>query len=720
MTVAEESETDQQVSEDSKEATVLKICLVQPKSLQECSIIFSDAALASLPPVETFLPPSSSVIPPMSAPPPSSALPPLPAILTADIKTEHLSPKSLVPIIASSPLEKTMSNIEDVSEGMRVNDNHVDATRTRSNDDLADAASKISLLSSNSFKPLLPTISSQDIKDEESSIEAEDEPENEDDSEYDDGSVPMLQSVNMIDERDIVSGNSSPSREVATILSIDDRRFKEENDTTLKESPSPEYTTTNYSSATLNTSGGSTNYSSATLNTSGTIFPDPPTINSSTLQPTITNASLPTTLPAPGYMVNNMEGGSGVSLEALVRELQGEVKALRQEVSVHRTEQISKQVEVNLAARLEGTITRSLTVAMTTMEKNMKKQEDKVMDNLTKSITKKCDQILSMELKRNVAETVTHSLEPLKARIDSQIAHKLRDADQIVRESVLKMVSNHGFQESISKSVAQTLQPVIAQSYKEVIGANLPGVERMLKQVLSNVNETFIAGTREYETALRGRLEASEVSQRDEISPYLRDIMRSVGNLTAAQNKLSNQLAEVTNRLDTELPNTVAEIVKKEIRVLDKPAPPPSPQLRTTDIKEIIQGLVSNGRLNDAFQSALSANDLGLVMFTCELVNTTQIFSQSTCPLSQSVLLSLIQQLSIDLQDKTEVKFQFLEEAIIHLDKSDNVTKTHIGSVLMTLQKSAQAYTQSNANTRFSRNFKTLMMAANGLLAEIR
>ena len=36
-----------------------------------------------------------------------------------------------------------------------------------------------------------------------------------------------------------------------------------------------------------------------------------------------------------------------------------------------------------------------------------------------------------MELKRNVAETVTHSLEPLKARIDSQIAHKLRDADQV-------------------------------------------------------------------------------------------------------------------------------------------------------------------------------------------------------------------------------------------------------------------------------------------------
>ena len=54
--------------------------------------------------------------------------------------------------------------------------------------------------------------------------------------------------------------------------------------------------------------------------------------------------------------------------------------------------------------------------------------------------------------------------------------------------------------------------------------------------------------------------------------------------------------------------------------------------------------------MNDAFQTALSGNDLGLVMFTCELVNTTQIFSQATCPLDQSVLLSLIQQLSVDLQ----------------------------------------------------------------------
>jgi hypothetical protein len=39
------------------------------------------------------------------------------------------------------------------------------------------------------------------------------------------------------------------------------------------------------------------------------------------------------------------------------------------------------------------------------------------------------------------------------------------------------------------------------------------------------------------------------------------------------------------------------------------------------------------------------ANNLHLVVATCEKVNPMQLFNQEKCPLSQSVLLSLIQQL---------------------------------------------------------------------------
>ena len=43
-------------------------------------------------------------------------------------------------------------------------------------------------------------------------------------------------------------------------------------------------------------------------------------------------------------------------------------------------------------------------------------------------------------------------------------------------------------------------------------------------------------------------------------------------------------------------------------------------------------------------------------MYVCETVDTDTVFSQTPCPLSQPVLLSLIQQLSVDLTVDTELK----------------------------------------------------------------
>ena len=54
---------------------------------------------------------------------------------------------------------------------------------------------------------------------------------------------------------------------------------------------------------------------------------------------------------------------------------------------------------------------------------------------------------------------------------------------------------------------------------------------------------------------------------------------------------------------------------------------------------------LSEGKYNDAFATALSANNLAVVVQICEMVNPNQIFNRVPCPLSQEVLLSLIQQL---------------------------------------------------------------------------
>ena len=58
----------------------------------------------------------------------------------------------------------------------------------------------------------------------------------------------------------------------------------------------------------------------------------------------------------------------------------------------------------------------------------------------------------------------------------------------------------------------------------------------------------------------------------------------------------------------------------------------PQPDVKNITVQQNIQSLIQAGRLNDAFQTALSSNDLALVVFTCELLNTTQVVNSCQLP----------------------------------------------------------------------------------------
>ena len=71
-------------------------------------------------------------------------------------------------------------------------------------------------------------------------------------------------------------------------------------------------------------------------------------------------------------------------------------------------------------------------------------------------------------------------------------------------------------------------------------------------------------------------------------------------------------------------------------------------------------------RLNFLFHlQALSASNLEIVMMLCEAVNPSQVFNQIPCPLHQPVLLSLIQQLSADLENSTILKHKYVQKKFL-------------------------------------------------------
>lgn len=203
--------------------------------------------------------------------------------------------------------------------------------------------------------------------------------------------------------------------------------------------------------------------------------------------------------------------------------------------------------------------------------------------------------------------------------------------------------------------------------------------------------------------------------------------------LAAMRTHLGEQLAASVGRLEEQLLTKMKQVVEQEVSKAVReqhdtlsdslltamrsraqtPAPSPvDPQQQQQHISQLLR----QGQLNTAFQIALSASDLNLVMFVCETVDPSQVFTQVPCPLKQPVLLSLIQQLSADLTSNTQLKHKYLEEAVMNLDTTIALTREHMPTVLGALVIKLQEYVQNNNQDRMARSMRMLLMACQSLL----
>ncbi|KAL1124155.1 hypothetical protein AAG570_001925 [Ranatra chinensis] len=104
-------------------------------------------------------------------------------------------------------------------------------------------------------------------------------------------------------------------------------------------------------------------------------------------------------------------------------------------------------------------------------------------------------------------------------------------------------------------------------------------------------------------------------------------------------------------------------------------------------------------------------------MYVCERVAPHQVFTQSGPLLQQHVLLSLIQQLSADMNHHTEIRHRYLEEAVMNLDPKNSATREHMPAVLSALHKQLQLYISLHPNAPIAKRVRMLQMATQSLLA---
>ena len=100
------------------------------------------------------------------------------------------------------------------------------------------------------------------------------------------------------------------------------------------------------------------------------------------------------------------------------------------------------------------------------------------------------------------------------------------------------------------------------------------------------------------------------------------------------------------------------------------------------------------------------------------------ISKKSACQLQQPVILSLIQQLSQDLSSNVELKLKYIEEAVLNLDMSVQLTREHTPAVISQLIHKLQSYLQchpsSGSDTKCTKQIRMLLLGSQSFLVQAK
>uniref|UniRef100_A0A8C7NQG3 Enhancer of mRNA-decapping protein 4 n=1 Tax=Oncorhynchus mykiss TaxID=8022 RepID=A0A8C7NQG3_ONCMY len=366
---------------------------------------------------------------------------------------------------------------------------------------------------------------------------------------------------------------------------------------------------------------------------------------------------------------------------------------------------------------------------------------------LSNTLCNRLDKTLREEMKKTVPPTITKSLEPVTAQMSNTIAAKLTAVEAALKENVSKVVKSKNTTDAIGRAAAEAMQGPIQAAYKDAFqGIVLPVFERGCQSMFQQINESFKQGTHEYiqqlETHVKNKKQ-HEQEARDPMIGQLQQMIDTFQNSTdqlattitaSVRSEVQHQLHMTVGNLQDSILTQVQRIVKGEVSMAMKEqqaavnssimqamrsaagTPVPTAHLDYQAQQASILQLLQQGQLNQAFQQALSASDLNLVLYVCETIDSQQVFGQHPCPLIQPVLLSLIQQLSTNLATRSELKISYLEDAVMNLDHGDPVTRDHMSAVLSQVRQKLFQFLQSDPHSPLSKRARRLVMMLQGLV----
>ncbi|KAK2841882.1 hypothetical protein Q5P01_012082 [Channa striata] len=433
----------------------------------------------------------------------------------------------------------------------------------------------------------------------------------------------------------------------------------------------------------------------------------------------------------------------------LLRSQQRELTDLRRQIEAMQSS-IMAQVEhvlTNHQEQEQRRLERVLAESQNHQQQLQEQLSQQLSHTLGSALTSRVDKVLREEMKKTVPQTISKSLEPVTGQLTNTIAAKLTAVEVTLKDNVTKVVKSKNTTDAIGRAAAEAMQGPIQAAYKDAFQSIvLPVFERGCQSMFQQINDSFKQGTQEYIQQLETHMKNRKQREQETRDPMIGQLQQMTDSFQSSTDQLTNNItasvrAEVQHQIQMMVGNLqesilshVQRIVKGEVSLAMKEqqavvtssimqamrsaagTPVPTAHLDYQTQQANILQLLQQGQLNQAFQQALSATDLNLVLYVCETIDSQQVFGQHPCPLSQPVLLSLIQQLSSNLSTRSELKISYLEDAVMNLDHSDPLTRDHLSSVLAQVRPKLFAFLQQDPQSVVSKRARRLMMMLQGLV----
>uniref|UniRef100_A0A8C7R2T2 Enhancer of mRNA-decapping protein 4 n=1 Tax=Oncorhynchus mykiss TaxID=8022 RepID=A0A8C7R2T2_ONCMY len=426
----------------------------------------------------------------------------------------------------------------------------------------------------------------------------------------------------------------------------------------------------------------------------------------------------------------------------LLQRVTGHMDAVQSSVIAH--------VEHVMVSQQEHEQRRMERILAEGQNRNQQLQEhlsQQLAQTLNNTLCNRLDKTLREEMKKTVPPTIIKSLEPVTAQMNNTIAAKLTTVEAALKENVSKVVKSKNTTDAIGRAAAEAMQGPIQAAYKDAFQSIvLPVFERGCQSMFQQINDSFKQGTHEYIQQLETHVKSRKQHELEGQDPMIGQLQQMIDTFQSSTDQLATTVtasvrSEVQHQLNMTVGNLqesiltqVQRIVKGEVSMAMKEqqaavtssimqamrsaagTPVPTPLLDYQAQQANILQLLQQGQLNQAFQQALSASDLNLVLYVCETIDSQQVFGQHPCPLIQPVLLSLIQQLSTNLATRSELKISYLEDAVMNLDHGDPVTRDHMSTVLSQVRQKLFQFLQQDPHSPLSKRARRLVMMLQGLV----